>query len=126
MLQVTLHTNSRKKKESYLELLLPLPVELLAASHGLDQLLDHHPVEDGVKQIFLEEHYKYFLPVVDAHIAGVDLDVVVGGDGDDLHLLVARRGEVLVLDPQPLHPRAVQLPRYEDKYYLLLTTAHAK
>ena len=66
----------------------------------------------------MEGHNKYFLPVVDAHIAGVDLDVVVGGDGDDLHLLVARRGEVLVLDPQPLHPRPVQLPRDENKYYL--------
>ena len=101
-------------------------VELLAAGHGLDQLLDHHPKEDEFNQIFLEGHYKYFLPVVDAHIAGVDLDVVVGGDGDDLHLLVARRGEVLVLDPQPLHPRPVQLPRDEDKYYLLLTTAQSK
>ena len=69
---------------------------------------------------------KYFLPVVDADVAGVDLDVVVGGDGDDLHLLVARRGEVLVLDPQPLHPRPVQLPRDGDKYYLLLTTAQSK
>ena len=67
----------------------------------------------------MQGHYRYILPVVDAHIAGVDLDVVVGGDGDDLHLLVARRGEVLVLDPQPLHPRAVQLPGYE----VLLNTA---
>ena len=97
----------KKKEEPYLKLLLPLPVELLAASYCFDQLLDHHPKEDEFNQIFLEGHYKYFQPVVDADIAGVDLDVVVGGDGDDLHLLVARRGEVLVLDPQPLHPRAV-------------------
>ena len=40
--------------------------------------------------------------VVYAHVAGVDLYVVVGGDGDDLQLLLGGRLERLVLDPESL------------------------
>ena len=68
------------RQNNNLELPLSLLVELVVAGHSLDELL-------------------YDDPVIDAHVTGVDLDVIVGGDGADLYLLLARSEEVLLFNP---------------------------
>ena len=70
----------RLGQNNHLELPLALLVELVGAGHGLDELL-------------------YDDPVIDAHVTGVDLNVIVGGDGADLYLLLARSEEVLLFNP---------------------------
>ena len=57
--------------------------------------------------------------VVNAHVAGVDLYVVVGGDGDDLQLLLGGRLERLVLDPESLGACPVHLPQQSNHPGLL-------
>ena len=65
---------------THLKLSLSARVELMRTGDRLDELLDDDPV-------------------VDADVTGVDLDVIVGGDGADLYLLLAGSEEVLLLNP---------------------------
>ena len=76
---------------AHLKLSLSVRVELMRTGDRLDELLDDDPI-------------------VDARVAGVDLDVVVAGDGRDLNLPVAGRQEVLVLDPETFNTGTVHLP----------------
>ena len=60
--------------------------------HLLDDLLDH-------------------VAVVDAGVAGADLDVVVGRDHVDVDAALGRGGEGALVEPEPLGPRAVDGPQ---------------
>ena len=66
--------------------------------------------------------YLYDDPVVDADVTGVDFDVVVGGDCDDLQLLFGRGLKVLVLNTQPLRAGAVELAKQRHHASLLART----
>lgn len=74
-----------------------------------------------ISSLFLYGASKFWCSIL-SRLEPVDLDVVVGRDGDDLQLLFGRRLEVLMFDPQALGAGAVELAEQRHHTSLLAGT----